>query len=136
MELVDMLVRNLEKCINITNGNVYIVLGDNNVVGSTITNNISNTSTIKIKGKTADPDMENARAFINYLKEDKPSWYVPGEFIEKTIIHDKYVEMYGDISKPKFDSMFREKIFVGAKREMTDYVRVLKVKLLPFNELP
>lgn len=132
LELVDMLVRNLAKCKDMTGKNVYIMVGETNIIG----NNNNTTVTKSTKTTIINNDVEDADSFIDYLKNNKPEWFDPGSFVDKSFIQAKYEELYGEISKVKFHNLFNGKIFGKSKRETKENVRTLKVQLLDYADMP
>ncbi len=103
---VDMLIRNLDECKSITNGNVYI-----NIVQANSIANV-NTGTInKFKHVNNTTQSDKIGDFVKYIKLNKPKWYKPGTLINKNVVYDKYIEQFGEITKVAFTKAFKNKIF-------------------------
>jgi len=139
VEYIDSLVGNVEKCTRIgRDGNTYITFNVNvqNQNAEVINNAdvVQNVGTINNVDAAAD-DMQNIGDFGKYIIENKPLWYKPGKSIEKNVLHDKYMEVFGDISKINFHKAFSEKIFKNSVRVTVKKVKITKVTMLKYNEI-
>jgi hypothetical protein len=105
VEMIDRLIRNTSKCSKLVkDGNIYNiyiqnaeVINNAETVNHTINNNSNNSNSIGDFGK--------------YIKNNKPEWYKPGKSIKKNTLYLKYIEQYGEISKPMFHKTFLGSIF-------------------------
>lgn len=141
VELVDLLISNIQKCVPIvrngTNITVQIgnlAIGNNNNVGNTA--NTTNNTTIIEEIVDSDNDDENAYRFIQHIKETKPKWYKPKQLISKSFIQEKYEELNGNITQKRFHMMFHKVIFGNNVRSREGRNRTTLVKLFDFDELP
>lgn len=139
VEYTDVLVRNIFKCRDLTSGDVYVSIVNNKIgTVNNVTNNIKNSvinhGTITTNVKTSKP-IDESEEFIEYIKTQKPEWYTPGKFISKDFLHEKYIELYGDISKPKFHKMFNNKLFDKENRITKNNARIQMVRVLDYDAL-
>jgi len=127
--LVDVLIRNIDQCKNLSTGNVYINIGTLNVadtvnMADTINNNMS-----PKKKKTVVGD------FCSYIKTNKPDWYTPEKWIPKDLLRNKYIEQFGNITGPKFHKIFVDKIFKNSRRATIKGDRVTQVLLFHYDDI-
>lgn len=89
----------------INNININIFSGDVNIV-----NNFH------------DNTNEDIDEFVKYIKEDKPEWYCPGEFIPKQLLADMFNE-FANVEKDvkQMNTLFKDKLFVEEKRLTKKY---------------
>lgn len=124
---VDMLIRNIEHCHSIKNGNVYINIVQNNIKAKHV-------DTINISGGSINED--NSDEFITHIKNTHPEWYKPGKFVNKDSIHKKYEEFSNDeITKQKFHKIFNDKLFTDTRRDTKNNIRTIVAKLKKYEEL-
>lgn len=85
---IELLIKSL---LSQSNGNVIVNLNVNNIVNPVRCeiNNFKAQQIIKPKNKEDD-----VYDFIDFIKRDKPSWYVPGTFIPKALLAQKFNEKY------------------------------------------
>jgi len=128
VDAVDMLIRNIQHCQSVKNGNVYINIVQNNIKAKHV-------DTINIKGGVIDDD-DNSEDFITHIKTTRPEWYKPGKFISKDVIQTKYEEFGGEeMTKQKFHKIFNDKLFNDTRRDMKNNVRMMVAKLKKYEDL-
>jgi hypothetical protein len=129
IEMVDRLVRNTSKCSKLVKeGNTYIINLYNNV--ETVNNGVIN----NIDSPHSDLS-DGISDFGKHIRENKPNWYIEGELFDKQLLRDKYIELYGEISKAMFHKTFMNKIFKKTVRVTIKNVRVAKVLLFNYDDI-
>jgi len=73
--------------------------------------------------------------FINYITQNTPTWYKEGKFMNKDILFEKYEEIIGSITKPKFHNIFHQKLFGDNRRDTKNNQRFLSVRVKMYDEL-
>jgi len=120
--LVEVLIRNIDKCTHMTNGNIYVNIETMNIAETIKTKNVSIIT-------------PNIGDFGKYIRNNKPEWYKPGTWFNKDILRNEYIEIYGDISIPTFHKTFVGKIFDKTTRKSENGIRVTKVLLFKYNKV-
>ncbi len=124
--LAEALIRNIDDCKHLTTGNVYhINIGTLNVSDTVnMVKNIHPTIPTKEIGD-----------FGQYIKDNRPDWYIPKKLMDKEAVRNKYIEQYGDISNKVFHDTFVGKLFKKTVRQMESRVRTTKILLFDYDEI-
>jgi len=124
-DLINMLIRNLDNCKNVSNGNVYITINQTNNIDTYVNGDVVNITT----------KQDESVGFINYIKKNKPTWYREGKFMNKELLLEKYENEYGSITKARFHNIFYPKLFGENRRDTKNNIRFLSVRVRKFEEL-
>jgi hypothetical protein len=124
-DLVNMLIRNLDNCRNLSNGNVYITINQTNNIDTYVNGDVVNITS---------KDDESVE-FINYIKQNKPTWYKEGKYMNKELLLEKYEKQFGSITKARFHNIFYQKLFGENRRDTKNNKRFLSVKVKMYDEL-
>lgn len=84
-------------------------IGTQNIKINNTTNNVKNITKIKTT--------ETVGEFPQYILNNKPKWYKPGVLMDKDILYDRYIELFGNISKKTFTTAFSGKLFESVIRD-------------------
>jgi hypothetical protein len=136
-ECTDMLVSNIGKCVPIARDgtNINIMIG---TVSTLNINNgaVSNTTNIHTNETSDDVDSTLIDEFVEYIIANKPEWFKEGEWIDKSILLQKFIEMYKHTPKV-FYTLLQNRLYIKEKRaRITNRKggRALQVKLITFSE--
>lgn len=140
IEFVDLLISNIRECLPIvrngTNITVQIgnlAIGNNNNVGN-VANTTHNTTIIE---EVAPNDEDLINVFADNIKTNKPEWFKEGEWIDKSILLQKFIEMF-DRTPKVFYGMIQNRLFTKEKRARDSSRkggRAQQVKLVNFTEI-
>ena len=117
--------------------NLTITINNNFTINKDCGNTTINNNTKIIKEKTL---FEKCNDFAKYIKNDKPKWYIPGEFIPKQLLTDMFND-FADVEKnvKQMNSLFKEKLFYEEKRLTKNYAgekrRFRCIKCLSYENL-
>lgn len=117
VEYSSILVSNTSDCQHIqkNGGNLILQIGNvKNLTinhGSTVNNNNNNLILSDENPDDLEYEDNKVDAFLLYIKNNKPSWYIPETFIDKNVIYNQYTEVHGFIPKITFTKMFRDRLF-------------------------
>jgi hypothetical protein len=130
IEYVDGLVGNIEKCSKLDKqGNTYnITLQVVNMQNATINN-------AEVINNHGGPDQSEIVDFGKYIRDNKPEWYTPNTLFDKQLLRDKYIDLYGGITKAMFHKSFVNKIFTKTVRVASRNIRIAKVLLFEYNDI-
>lgn len=64
-----------------------------------------------------EPNMTDFDNFINYIKYQKPAWYIPHGWVHQHIIYDNFISMYSRISSKMFTLQMKDRIFDQKKQK-------------------
>lgn len=100
----NMLTDSIKKCLDKHIKSLGIKPGsDLPPINIKITNNyIKHANQVNIAGKDnyvynyVDENSKNINDFISHIKNDKPEWYIPGKFIPKMLLVEKFNERYDE----------------------------------------
>jgi len=124
------MISNVQKCSGFKN-QINLSVTIDNSVNNHIDNSVDNSTSTTI----VNSSNSGISDFGEYIKTNKPSWYKPGKTIEKNKLHAKYVEIFGEISKPMFHKMFIGKIFKNPIRVTEKNKKISKVTMLRYYEI-
>lgn len=139
VEYIDGLVGNVEKCAKIDkSGNTYIINFNVQNQNAEVINNaeiMNNAETIVQTNKTVEIIASEISDFGKYIKNKRPIWYTPGKSFDKDVLLQKYVELYGHITKRMFHDAFSDKIFNKNVRVTIKGVRKNRVTLFDYKDI-
>lgn len=130
-EITDSLVRNLVNCKHVKTGNIYI--GNLTVVGGRDVNvNIGN----HMIQNVVVTNTNNIEDFINYIKDNKPDWYIEGDWIGQETLKYQYEEMFGRAPKT-FYPLFKNRLYSQQARHTNNETkkREYRILLLKFDDI-
>jgi len=104
--------------------NVTNIINDNSVHTTTNNNNAE-----------IDSNSGNVYEFIKYIRDEKPDWYQESTWIKKDVMLEKYNELFENVSKKSFSTMFKDKLYKSEKRQMVEKTRYMFVKLFKISDL-
>jgi len=119
------MISNVNQCSGFRsqiNLNVTNIITDNSVHNHTIIHESANNT-------------ENVYSFIKYIRDNKPEWYLEDEWVKKDIIINQYNDLYDDITKRAFSTMFKDKLYLSEKRKTSNKTRETFIKLFKFSDL-
>jgi hypothetical protein len=80
-------------------------------------------------------DQSSIVDFGKYIRDNKPVWYTPNTMFDKQLLRDKYIDLYGNITKQMFHKLFVDKIFTKTVRVASQNIRIAKVLLFEYNDI-
>jgi len=138
VEYIDSLVGNVERCAKINKaGNTYIInFNVQNQNAEIINNNeVMNNADVIIQNSGSETSEPEVGDFGKYIKTKRPKWYMPGKPFDKEVLLQKYIEIYGNISKRMFHDMFSNRIFDKSTRVTIKGVRTFRVTLFEYDNI-
>jgi hypothetical protein len=118
IEPILTMISNVQQCNGFKHITVNLTVNDNS---TTVNNPILSDNTLD--------------QFINYIIIEKPKWFKAGEFMEKSILFGKYVELYGG-SSYGFFKLTKNRLWSIEKRVVVKKSkRSVHLKLLDFDDI-
>lgn len=138
IEFVDLLISNINKCIPIErNGaNITVQIGSVNI-GNNIHTGTGNIQTQIINTIVEDTLEQRITEFVEMIKNSHPDWYTENEWVRRSILSEKYEEIYYNTPHTLF-TLLKGRLFNEDKRGMSKNSksgREVYVKLLPFTSI-
>lgn len=131
---MDWLPHHVQAPSNATNVfNIYNIMGENHNIAIGNDNNVTN---IEKKVNKTSKKQSDVQIFVEYIKNNRPSWYREGEFI---IVNDLYIQ-FKKITKSTlpcnmFSKKFKDVLFSKSIVNRIDGVHARRVKLWNLDEL-
>jgi len=132
IELMHKYVSSVQNCRLL--GNTVINININTNVNS---NNVNSTSIVGNSNLVQESETnDDLQVFIDYIKENKPSWYTPNKWIFTTDIYDKFIEICNsNMTKNKFSRDGQGILFSKKENKYIQNKQGRAMLLLPYNKL-
>lgn len=84
LDIIHKYISDTSNCV-LLNGSINIINVTNSIIGNNNINNIGTTTDV-------DTEKDNIETFVNFIKENKPTWYLEGKWIFISELYSKFQE--------------------------------------------